>query len=151
MNDINHQNRNKQYICEIQEVTKIMQDLGTIILWLQSYFKRSAIWSDEVVCKLNGHNCTYWRSKNSHEIIEKERNLPRVTLERDFFVQIFWHYFFNGTASGSFYLETLSELLWLQIESRMQRWWTNRFQHDGTTAHFAVILRELHSWMQSSS
>jgi transposase len=110
-------------------------------------FVNSILWSDEAVFKLNGHinrhNCIYWRSNNPHEIIEKEVNLPGVTVWCGISSQgIIGPYFFDGTVSGSSYLEMLSEWLWPQIESRIQGGERIIFQHDGATPHFAIIVRD---------
>ena len=41
-------------------------------------------WSDEACSKLNGHinrhNCSYWSHENAHVVLEKEVNLPGVTV-----------------------------------------------------------------------
>lgn len=41
-------------------------------------------WSDQATFKLNGHinrhNCVYWAEQNPHVIIERDVNLPGVTV-----------------------------------------------------------------------
>ena len=47
-------------------------------------FLNHIIWSDEACFKLNGrvnrHNCVYWSDSNPHEILQRELNLPGVTV-----------------------------------------------------------------------
>lgn len=44
-------------------------------------------WSNEATFELNGHinrhNCVYWTSSNPHVIVEKDVNLPGVTVSAD--------------------------------------------------------------------
>ena len=58
-------------------------------------------WSDEAILKLNGHinhhNCVYWSTDNPNIIIEKELNLPGITI---------WCVISSSGIIGSFFFDT---------------------------------------------
>ena len=74
------------------------------------------IWSDEATFKLNGHlnrhNCIYWNDTNLHHIIEKDVNMPGVTVWCGISsVGIIGPYFFDGSVTGQSYLYMLKNFL----------------------------------------
>ena len=75
-------------------------------------FAGKAVWSDEAQFKLKGtvnpHNCVYWSSENPHIHLEKDVNLPGLTVwcglsSRD----LSGPFLFEGTVTGALYLDML--------------------------------------------
>ncbi|MFW5443335.1 MAG: hypothetical protein ACKE51_03370 [Methylococcaceae bacterium] len=100
-------------------------------------------WTDEATFKLNGHinrhNCVFWNTENLHHILEKDVNLPGVTVWCAISSNgIIGPYFHDGTVNSHSYLNML------------QNWFMPRvaeqdgllFQQDGAPPHYALIVRQ---------
>lgn len=105
------------------------------------------LWSDEASFKLNGHinrhNCVYWNEDNLHHVIQKDVNLPGVTVWCAISSSgVIGPYFFEGNVTGVSYLHMLKEFL----QPRLPR---NDFifQQDGATPHYARIVR---TWLDEA-
>lgn len=102
------------------------------------------LWSDEATFKLSGHlnrhNCIYWSADNHHVVIEKEVNLPGLTVWCGMHSGgVFGPYFFDETVTGQTYLTMLNDWLWPQIRHE-----NFIFQQDGAPPHYSTIVR---SWL----
>ena len=102
------------------------------------------IWSDEAIFKLNGHlnchNCVYWNATNLHYMIEKNVNLPGLTVWCGISsVGIIGPYFFDGCVTGKSYLEMLQHFL---IPRLVHYDDDIMFQQDGAPPHFASVFRD---------
>ncbi|XP_054449778.1 uncharacterized protein LOC129087027 [Pteronotus mesoamericanus] len=100
-------------------------------------------WSDEATFKLNGHinrhNCVYWNEVNPHVILEKDINLPGVTVWAAISVMgIIGPVFFDGPVNQNNYLHVLQTELWPRVEHDFGVY----FQQDGTPPHYALCVRE---------
>ena len=78
-------------------------------------------WSDEAIFKMNGHinhnNCVYWSTDNPNIVMEKELNLPGVTIWCAISSSgIIGPFFFNVTVTSQSYLKTMKEKNWLHIQ-----------------------------------
>ena len=72
------------------------------------------IWSDEATFKVNGHvnrhNSVYWCETNPREILEKEVNVPGITVWGGISSSgMIGPFFFEGTVTGNSYLTMLQE------------------------------------------
>ena len=99
-------------------------------------------WSDEATFKLNGHinrhNCVYWAEANPHVIIEKDVNLPGVTVWAALSSNgLIGPHFFDGTVNSENYLDLLETTLWPRIGNL-----NCYFQHDGAPPHYALTVRK---------
>ena len=99
-------------------------------------------WSDEAIFKINGHinrhNCVYWSTKNPNIVIEKELDLPGVTVWCAIFSSgIIGPFFFDITVISQSYLEMLKEKFWPCIQHQ-----EIIFQQDGTPAHYGRVVQE---------
>ena len=99
-------------------------------------------WSDEASFKLNGHinrhNCVFWCADNPRVVLEKEINLPGVTVWAAISPQgIIGPVFFDGTVTSQSYLEMLQTHLWPRIKDT-----NDYFQQDGAPPHYGRIVRD---------
>lgn len=102
------------------------------------------LWSDEASFKLNGcinrHNCIYWSAENPGKIIDKEVNLPGITVWCGMSSEgIIGPYFFDGTVTSATYLAMLRDWLWPLIQNR-----NFILQQDGAPPHYG---RQVRSWL----
>ena len=102
------------------------------------------IWSDEAIFKLNGHlnrhNCVYWNATNLHHMIEKNVNLPGLTVWCGISsVGIIGPYFFDGCVTGKSYFEMLQHFLIPRLAHYDD---DVMFQQDGAPPHFASVVRD---------
>lgn len=99
-------------------------------------------WSDEAIFKLNGHinrhNCVYWSAENPHVAIEKEVNLPGVTVWCAISSSgIIGPFFFDTSVSSQSYLTMLKEKFWPCVQHQEAF-----FQQDGAPPHYGAVVRE---------
>ena len=109
-------------------------------------FLNHIIWSGEACLKLNGrmnrHNCVYWSDSNPHEILQRELNLPGVTVWGGLCISgLIGPFFFDNTVTTESYLKMLNEKLW-PIVSNRDDYADLYFQQDGAPAHYAVSVRK---------
>ena len=100
-------------------------------------------WSDEACFKLNSHikrhNCTYWSHENPHVIMEKEVNLPGVTVWAAISCNgIIGPFFFDEPVTGERYLNMLQTSFFPQVQQQRDI----RFQQDGAPPHYVHCVRE---------
>lgn len=103
----------------------------------------SVWWSDEATFKLNGninrHNCVYWANSNPHIILQRDLNLPGVTVWCAMASEgIIGPYFFESTVTGEGYLELLEKYFWPKVKNNLFFY----FQQDGAAPHYANIVRD---------
>ena len=103
------------------------------------------MWSDEACFKLNGqinrHNCTYWNQDNPHVILEKEVNVPRITVwAAKSSNGIIGPFVFDASVTGERYLNMLQTYFFPKIQQQEDIY----FQEDGTPAHYAQCV---HEWL----
>ena len=64
------------------------------------------LWSDEATFKLNGHinrhNCVYWNEDNLHHVIQKDVNLPGVTVWCPYPLRCYWSLLLWGKCDWCF-------------------------------------------------
>ena len=102
------------------------------------------IWSDEATIKLNGHinghNCVHWNLKKQHHVIDKDVNLPGLTVWCAISSRgIIGPYYFDGTLTGVSYLQ----MLWEYLLPRLIDYPDDvMFQPFGAPPHYALIVRE---------
>lgn len=106
-------------------------------------------WSDEATFKLNGHinrhNCIYWASENPHITIQKEVNLPGVTVWAALASQgLIGPFFFEGTVNGHNYLNMLRTQFFPLVQNHENDIY---FQQDGAPPHYA---REVREWLDNT-
>ena len=109
------------------------------------------LWSDEATFKTNGHvnrhNCVYWSEENPHEIIEKELNVPGITVWGGITsAGLVGPFFFESTVTGALYLKMLQEKVWSVISQR-EHIGELYFQQDGAPPHYATIVR---NWLDDN-
>ena len=109
------------------------------------------LWSDKATFKTNGHvnrhNCVYWSEENPHEIIEKELNVPGITVWGGITsAGLVGPFFFESTVTGASYLKMLQEKVWSVISQR-EHIGELYFQQDGAPPHYATIVR---NWLDDS-
>jgi hypothetical protein len=73
------------------------------------------IWTDEAIFKLNGHvnrhNSIYWASENPRIDIEREFNVPGISVWMGISSSgVIGPFFFSSTITGESYVEMLKEL-----------------------------------------
>lgn len=107
------------------------------------------LWSDEATFKLNGHinrhNCIYYEAENPHVILEKEVNMPGLSVWAGvWYGGIIGPYFFNGTINGLRYQQMLAEFVWPAVSNFILEDEPFYYQHDGAAPHFARVVRD---WM----
>ena len=100
------------------------------------------IWSDESEFKLNGtinrHNCRYWASTNSHELIPRSQYADGVMVWCGITSSgIIGPYFFEGNVTGTSYLRMLEDYVWPRVKHKRMY-----FQQDGAPAHYSLQVRE---------
>ena len=111
-------------------------------------FQDKIWWSDEACFKLNGHinrhNCSYWSHDNPHVVLEKEVNLPGVTVWAAMSSNgIIGPFFFDSSVTGELYLDMLKTFFFPQVQHERDI----RFQQDGAPPHYAYCVRE---WLDSN-
>ena len=99
-------------------------------------------WSDEASFKLNGHinrhNCVYWADENPHKIVEKEVNLPGVTVWAAISSSgLIGPIFFEGTVTSENYLVMLQTHFWPKMRGNPNCY----FQQDGAPPHYGLAVR----------
>ncbi len=104
-------------------------------------------WSDEAKFLLNGtinrHNCVYWAAENPRVSVEKEVNLPGVTVWAAISSSgIIGPFFFEGTVNGRNYLDMLQTFFWPKVQDQ-----DCYFQQDGAPPHYA---REVRHWLDEN-
>ena len=100
-------------------------------------------WSDEATFKLNGninrHNCVYWADSNPRVILERDVNLPGVTVWCAIASEgIIGPYFFQNTVTGESYLEMLENYFWPKVKYYPFFY----LQQDGAAPHYAIMVRD---------
>ena len=76
----------------------------------------------------NRHNCTYWSQYNPHVILEKEVNVPRITVWAAMSSNgIIGPFFFNASVTGKRYLNMLQTYFFPQVQQQEYIY----FQQDG--------------------
>ena len=106
------------------------------------------IWSDEVTFKVNGHvnrhNSVYWYETNPREILEKEVNVPGITVWGGISSSgMIGPFFFEETVTGNSYLTMLQEKMW-PVVSQRQDIDQIYFQQDGAPPHYST---EVRNWL----
>ena len=99
-------------------------------------------WSDEACFKLNGtinrHNCVYWAANNPRVTVEKEVNLPGVTVWAAISpFGIIGPFFFEGSVTAEIYLDMLQTFFWPRVQDQ-----DCYFQHDGAPPHYGRYVRQ---------
>ncbi|CAF4694672.1 unnamed protein product [Rotaria sp. Silwood2] len=104
------------------------------------------IWTDEAIFKLNGHvnrhNSIYWASENPRIDIERDFNVPGISVWIGISSNgIISPFFFNSTVTGESYVEMLKDYFEPAVAdwSDLNDFW---YQHDGAPAHYSRIARE---------
>jgi len=104
------------------------------------------IWTDESIFKLNGHvnrhNSIYWASENPRIAIEKDFNVPGVSVWIGMSSYgIIVPFFFTSTITGESYVEMLKDNFQPAIADLydLDDFW---YQHDGAPAHYSRIACE---------
>ena len=102
-------------------------------------------WSDEACFKLNGHinrhNCVYWSHENPRVVIEKEVNLPGLTVWAAISSNgIIGPFFFEGTVNAKRYLDMLETQFFPALNHYNQE--DIYFQQDGAPCHYAIDVRQ---------
>lgn len=100
-------------------------------------------WSDEACFKLNGHinrhNCTYWSHENPYVVLEKEVNLPGITVWAAISSSgVIGPFFFEAPVTGERYLDMLQTFFFPQVQQQRDF----LFQQDGAPPHYARCVRE---------
>lgn len=100
-------------------------------------------WSDEACFKLNGHinrhNCVYWAAENPHIIIDKEVNLPGITVWAAISSEgLIGPFFLDGRVNGERYLNMLQTQFYPLVQHHEDFF----FQQDGAPPHYATAVRE---------
>ena len=101
------------------------------------------IWSDEACFKFSGHvnrhNCVYWADENPHLTIRSHLNQPGVTVLGALSSEgVLGPVFFDGTVACNNYLNTLCDVVVLQLRTRAN--FTDLyFQQDGATSHYVLF------------
>ena len=126
------QDRRLQF-CEIF-MTKVNEDVT---------FLDKIWWSDEATFKLNGHinrhNCVYWSNDNPHVILEKDNNLPGLTVWAAISCMgLIGPIFFESTVNQDNYLHMLQTEFWPRVENQNDIY----FQQDGAPPHYGTRVRE---------
>jgi hypothetical protein len=103
------------------------------------------IWSDEACFKLlghvNRHNCVYWADENPHLTIRSQLNQPGVTVWSALSSEgVLGPVFYDGTVDGNNYLNMLRDVVVPQFRTRAN-FAELYFQQDGTTPHYALLVR----------
>ena len=70
------------------------------------------VWSDEAPFKLNEtvnrYNCVFWAAENPHVYVEKEVNIPGLSVCCGLSLRgLIGPFFFEGTVTGQVYLDML--------------------------------------------
>ncbi|CAF4207689.1 unnamed protein product [Rotaria sordida] len=104
------------------------------------------IWTDEAVFKLNGHvnrhNSIYWASENPKIDLERELNVPGISVWVGLSSYgVIGPFFFSSTVTGASYVQMLRDDFQPVIDNSpdMNDFW---FQHDGSPAHYSQIARD---------
>lgn len=108
---------------------------------------QNVLFSDEATfhtCGMvNRHNCRVWADEQPNEIMEWERNTPKVNVWLGLTKSKVYGPFFFGerTVTGNSYIDMLQQFLQpqLQEDGILE---TVVFQQDGAPPHFALIVRE---------
>ena len=121
---------------------ELAEDINALIEIDESFLDK-IWWSDEAMFKLNGrinrHNCVYWAASNPRIIIEREVNLPGVTVWCAMSSKgIIGPYFFDDTVNGENYLEMLQNYFWPKVKHNKDCF----YQQDGASAHYTKIVRK---------
>jgi hypothetical protein len=83
---------------------------------------------------INRHNFVYWSDVNPNVILEKDVNLPGVTVWVVISVTgIIGSVFFDGTVNQNNYLHGLQTEFWPRVEHKVGVY----FQQDGAPPHYA--------------
>ena len=108
-------------------------------------FPDAIIWSDEATFKMNGrvnrHNCVFWSHENPREVMQREVNVPGVSVWAGISSRgLIGPLFFDGNVNGERYLQ----LLKTEVEPVIRRLFPEEpvhFQQDGAPPHYALAVR----------
>jgi hypothetical protein len=100
-------------------------------------FVKHVVFSDEVSAKVNRHSCRIWGSENPHEVMEHERDTPKLNV---------WCALTSDSVTGPFFFEKATvtgashlNMLRNYAITRISQWYF--FQQDGAPPHYANTVK----------